>query len=162
MDLLGVACSLYLRYTYLFATVGQTENTWLICTNTLCKSSVNIITTLLLLRVSGLTTSVTPTQPNRSPTGFLPTIPPEIHFPQDEIPDYDQNNLHRPINALPPTIPGLPPGLPLPPNYGEENKKLSVISLQADSPTSIKLLFGLPPVLVGLRGSVDLRYTDEP
>ncbi|XP_026314931.1 putative epidermal cell surface receptor isoform X3 [Hyposmocoma kahamanoa] len=111
---------------------------------------------------AGLTTSVTPTQSNHSPSGFLPTIPPEIHFPQDEIPDYDQNNLHRPINALPPTIPGLPPGLPVPPNYGEENKKLSVISLQADSPTSIKLLFGLPPVLVGLRGSVDLRYTDEP
>lgn len=92
---------------------------------------------------------------------FLPTIPPEIHFPQDDIPDYDQNNIHRPSNPLEPGIPGLPPGFSMPTNYGEVNKKLSVISLQADSPNSVKMMFGLPPVLVGLRGSVDLRYTDK-
>jgi hypothetical protein len=91
------------------------------------------------------------------PPGFLPTIAPEIHFPQEDIADYDQNNIHRPINNLP----GLPPGIHIPPNYGETNKKLTVISLQADSPTSVMMLFGLPPVLVGLRGSVDLRYTDK-
>ncbi|XP_012545022.2 putative epidermal cell surface receptor [Bombyx mori] len=92
---------------------------------------------------------------------FLPTIPPEIHFPQEDIPDYDQNNIHRPSNPLEPGIPGLPPGFSMPTNYGEVNKKLSVISLQADSPNSVKMMFGLPPVLVGLRGSVDLRYTDK-
>ncbi|KAJ8724065.1 hypothetical protein PYW07_008045 [Mythimna separata] len=98
--------------------------------------------------------------PNQS---FLPTIPPEIHFPQDEnIPDYDQNNIHRPQHSAdPPALAGLPPGLTLPPGYGDMNKKLTVISLQADSPTSVKMLFGLPAVLVGLRGSVDLRYTDK-
>lgn len=94
---------------------------------------------------------------------FLPTIPPEIHFSHDEnIPDYDQNNIHRPPhNADPPALAGLPPGMILPPGYGDMNKKLTVISLQADSPTSVKMLFGLPAVLVGLRGSVDLRYTDK-
>lgn len=60
-----------------------------------------------------------------------------------------------------PALAGLPPGLTLPPPYGDNNKKLNVISLQADSPTSVKMLFGLPSVLVGLRGSVDLRYTDK-
>lgn len=55
---------------------------------------------------------------------------------------------------------GLPPGLTVPSNFADENKKLTVISLESDSPTSIKMLFGLPGVLVGLRGSVDLRYTD--
>ncbi|CAK1552323.1 unnamed protein product [Leptosia nina] len=83
---------------------------------------------------------------------FLPTISPE------DVPDKDQNNIHRP-NPLEPALDGLPPGLHIP-SYGEENKKLTVISLQSDSPTSIKMLFGLPPILVGLRGSVDLRYTD--
>uniref|UniRef100_A0A2A4JUK9 Fibronectin type-III domain-containing protein n=1 Tax=Heliothis virescens TaxID=7102 RepID=A0A2A4JUK9_HELVI len=97
-----------------------------------------------------------------SQQSFLPTIPPEIHYPPDEgIPDYDQNNIHRPINAGEPALHGLPPGLTLPPGYGDMNKKLTVISLQADSPTSVKMLFGLPTVLVGLRGSVDLRYTDK-
>ncbi|XP_026734717.1 putative epidermal cell surface receptor [Trichoplusia ni] len=91
---------------------------------------------------------------------FLPTIPPEIHFPHEDIPDYDQNNIHRPGPGEP-ALQGLPPGLNLPPPYGDTNKKLTVISLQADSPTSVKMLFGLPPVLVGLRGSVDLRYTDK-
>lgn len=96
----------------------------------------------------------TPPQPS-----FLPTIPPDM-YPHEDIPDYDQNNIHRPLN---PPQSALPPGLPTPPpNYGEDNKKLTVISLQADSPTSVKMLFGLPPVLVGLRGSVDLRYTDKP
>ncbi|PZC76691.1 hypothetical protein B5X24_HaOG204322 [Helicoverpa armigera] len=93
---------------------------------------------------------------------FLPTIPPDTHYPPDEsIPDYDQNNIHRPISPAEPALHGLPPGLTLPPGYGDLNKKLTVISMQADSPTSVKMLFGLPPVLVGLRGSVDLRYTDK-
>ncbi|XP_059058256.1 putative epidermal cell surface receptor [Achroia grisella] len=86
---------------------------------------------------------------------FIPTVPPAIHFPQDEIPDYGQNNIHHP------SLPGLPPGVPGQPPYGDDNKKLVVLSMQADSPTSVKMLFGLPPVLVGLRGSVDLRYTDQ-
>ncbi|CAK1583427.1 unnamed protein product [Parnassius mnemosyne] len=90
---------------------------------------------------------------------FLPTVIPDNRYPQEDIPDYDQNNIHRPLN-LDPTFTGLPPGLPLPPAYGDDNKKLKVILLQADSATSIKMIFGLPPVLVGLRGSVDLRYTD--
>ncbi|CAB3246236.1 unnamed protein product [Arctia plantaginis] len=98
-------------------------------------------------------------EPSHPP--FLPTIGPEIHFPQEDIPDYDQNNIHRPANPIEPALAGLPPGLTLPPPYGDNNKKLSVISLQADSPTSVKMLFGLPSVLVGLRGSVDLRYTDK-
>ncbi|XP_068618964.1 putative epidermal cell surface receptor isoform X2 [Battus philenor] len=92
---------------------------------------------------------------------FIPTMPPEIRYPHDDsgIPDYEHNNIHRPIN-LDQALSGLPPGLPLPPTYSDDNKKLSVILLQADSPTSVKMIFGLPPVLVGLRGSVDLRYTD--
>ncbi|XP_039757749.1 putative epidermal cell surface receptor isoform X2 [Pararge aegeria] len=94
------------------------------------------------------------------PPQFLPTVPPEDRYPQEDIPDYDQNNIHRPVNPLVPSLSGLPPGLPIP-SYGDENKKLAVLSLQGDSPTSIKMLFGLPPVLVGLRGSVDLRYTDS-
>lgn len=91
---------------------------------------------------------------------FLPTIPPEIHYSQHDIPDYDQDNIQnsRPVNPL---EPGLPPGLVVPTNFGDVNKKLTVISLETDSPNSVKMLFGLPPVLVGLRGSVDLRYTDE-
>lgn len=99
--------------------------------------------------------------PHTQQPGFLPTLPPEIHFPNDDIPDYDQNNIHRPVNSLPSLPPGLPPGIHNPPGFGDNNKKLSVISLQADSPTSVMMLFGLPPVLVGLRGSVDLRYTDK-
>ncbi|XP_013182860.2 putative epidermal cell surface receptor [Amyelois transitella] len=91
---------------------------------------------------------------HQSLPAFLPTVPPEIHFPQDDIADYDQNNIHRPLDRL-------PPGLPITPTYGDDNKKLSVLSMQADSPTSVKMLFGLPSVLVGLRGSVDLRYTDQ-
>ncbi|XP_022817778.1 putative epidermal cell surface receptor isoform X1 [Spodoptera litura] len=107
--------------------------------------------------IPGHTTTDGPSQQS-----FLPTIPPEIHFPHDEnIPDYDQNNIHRPVGPGEPALQGLPPGLTLPPGYGDMNKKLTVISLQADSPTSVKMLFGLPPVLVGLRGSVDLRYTDK-
>ncbi|XP_022116637.2 putative epidermal cell surface receptor isoform X2 [Pieris rapae] len=84
---------------------------------------------------------------------FLPTPPP------DDIYSDNQNDIHRPSNPLDPPLAGLPPGLQIP-SFGEENRKLTVISLQSDSPTSIKMLFGLPPVLVGLRGSVDLRYTD--
>ncbi|XP_075983326.1 stranded at second transmembrane protein isoform X3 [Anticarsia gemmatalis] len=91
--------------------------------------------------------------------GFLPTIPPEIHFPQEDN-DYDQG-IRRPSSPIDPALAGLPPGLTLPPPYGDTNKKLSVITLEADSPTSVKMLFGLPTVLVGLRGSVDLRYTDK-
>ncbi|XP_073950661.1 stranded at second transmembrane protein isoform X2 [Choristoneura fumiferana] len=104
----------------------------------------------------------TPEMANSTPTHplFLPTIPPEIHFPQDDESDYEQNNIHRPMNPLVTGIPGLPPGLTVPLNLGDENKKLTVITLESDSPTSIKMLFGLPAVLVGLRGSVDLRYTD--
>ncbi|XP_052744098.1 putative epidermal cell surface receptor isoform X3 [Bicyclus anynana] len=94
------------------------------------------------------------------PPPFLPTIPPEDRYPEEDIPDYTQNNIHRPVNPLVPSLPGLPPGIPIQ-GYGDENKKLAVLSLQGDSPTSIKMLFGLPPVLVGLRGSVDLRYTDS-
>ncbi|XP_050666015.1 putative epidermal cell surface receptor isoform X2 [Leptidea sinapis] len=97
-----------------------------------------------------------PVKHNTQPP-FLPTVPPD-HYPQEDIQDYDQNNIHRPDNPLDPAA-GLPPGLPLP-GY-EDNKKLTVISLQADSSTTIKMLFGLPSVLVGLRGSVDLRYTDS-
>ncbi|KAJ2953164.1 hypothetical protein O0L34_g737 [Tuta absoluta] len=102
--------------------------------------------------------------PSHPQAPFLPTVPPiapphGIHFPNDDIPDYDQNNLHKPVRD--PVMSGLPPGFTFPPDYREENKKLTVLSLQADSPTSVKLLFGLPPVLVGLRGSVDLRYTDK-
>lgn len=94
----------------------------------------------------------------QTPPPFLPTIPTNDRYPEDT--DYEQNNIHRPMSPLDP-IQGLPPGLPIP-NYGgnDDNKKLQVLSLQTDSPTSIKMLFGLPPVLVGLRGSVDLRYTD--
>ncbi|XP_034833884.1 putative epidermal cell surface receptor isoform X1 [Maniola hyperantus] len=94
------------------------------------------------------------------PPPFLPTVPPDNRYPQEDIPDYEQNNIHRPVNPIEPALSGLPPGLPIP-SYGDENKKLAVLSLQGDSPTSIKMLFGLPPVLVGLRGSVDLRYTDS-
>lgn len=97
--------------------------------------------------------------PPPTPPTFLPTIPSNDRYPSEDT-DYEQNNIHRPINPLEP-LPGLPPGLPIP-NYGggDDNKKLQVLALQGDSPTSIKMLFGLPPVLVGLRGSVDLRYTD--
>ncbi|XP_063539026.1 putative epidermal cell surface receptor [Cydia strobilella] len=96
---------------------------------------------------------------------FLPTVPPDssIHFPDE---DDGQNHIiqQRPVNPL---VNGLPPGLlpsgipgiTVPPN--NENKKLTVINLVSDSPTSVKMLFALPPVLVGLRGSVDLRYTDK-
>lgn len=93
---------------------------------------------------------------------FLPTIPPEPHYPNED--DYDQNNIHHPAppeqSGLP-GLPGLPPGLQIPSSFGDINKKLSVISIESDSATSIKMLLGLPPVLVGLRGSVDLRYTDK-
>ncbi|XP_041968891.1 putative epidermal cell surface receptor isoform X2 [Aricia agestis] len=90
---------------------------------------------------------------------FLPTVPPDNnHYPQEEIPDYDQNNVHRPVHPLGPALAGLPPGLHI--TSGDDNKRLSVLSLQGDSPTSIKMLFGLPSVLVGLKGSIDLRYTD--
>ncbi|XP_045452953.1 putative epidermal cell surface receptor [Melitaea cinxia] len=99
-----------------------------------------------------------PVKTSQGPPQFLPTVPPDNHYPQDD--DIEQNNIHRPDNPLEPPINGLPSGLPLP-GYGDVNKKLSVLSLQSDSPTSIKMLFGLPPVLVGLRGSVDLRYTDS-
>ncbi|XP_072930099.1 putative epidermal cell surface receptor isoform X2 [Epargyreus clarus] len=95
------------------------------------------------------------------PPSFLPTVPPGNRYPQEDIPDYDQNNIHRPSNPLDTALAGLPPGLPIP-GWGEENKKLTVLSLQSDSPTSVKMLFGLPSVLVGLRGSVDLRFTDSP
>lgn len=96
--------------------------------------------------------------PPKQQPSFLPTVPPELHFPEDENPSYDQNNIHRPIR--PDEIPELPPGLQVPPSFGEMNKKLSVISVESDSPTSVTMLLGLPSVLVGLRGSVDLRYTD--
>lgn len=99
--------------------------------------------------------------PTASHPPFLPTVSPNIHFPQEEIDDYDRNNIHHPANPIEPPLVGLPPGLTLPPAFGDNNKKLSVISLQADSPTSVKMLFGLPTILVGLRGSVDLRYTDK-
>ncbi|CAG9565313.1 unnamed protein product [Danaus chrysippus] len=99
--------------------------------------------------------------PKGSPTSFLPTIPPDNHYPQDdEIPDYDQNNIHRPEYPIQFGSSGLPIGFPVPQGFDNENKKLSVLSIQSDSPTSIKMLFGLASVLVGLRGSVDLRYTD--
>lgn len=100
-----------------------------------------------------------PDSPHQAQTPpFLPTIRPDIHYPNEDIPDYDQNNLHRP--ALEAGIPGLPSGVQVPASFGDMNKKLTVISIDSDSPNSIKMLLGLPSVLVGLRGSVDLRYTD--
>ncbi|CAH2094377.1 unnamed protein product [Euphydryas editha] len=102
-----------------------------------------------------------PAKTPQAPPQFLPTVPPDDHYPPDDVVDDEQNNIHHPNNPLEPPINGLPSGLPIP-GYGDVNKKLSVLSLQSDSPTSIKMLFGLPPVLVGLRGSVDLRYTDSP
>lgn len=120
--------------------------------------SVNSFCNLLTI-ITGQLSPGFPAKTPQAPPQFLPTVPPDNHYPQDD--DFDeQNNIHRPINPLEPPINGLPSGLPLP-GYGDVNKKLSVISLQSDSPTSIKMLFGLPPVLVGLRGSVDLRYTDS-
>nr|XP_026489639.1 putative epidermal cell surface receptor isoform X1 [Vanessa tameamea] len=101
-----------------------------------------------------------PTNPQQKPPQFLPTVPPADRYPHDDIVDDEQNIIHRPNNPLEPTLNGIPPGLPIP-GFGDDNKKLSVLSLQGDSATSIKMLFGLPPVLVGLRGSVDLRYTDS-
>lgn len=84
---------------------------------------------------------------------FLPTIPSEI-YPHEDIPEYGQNNIHRPNSRE--------PQLPPTNNYPGDNAKFVVLSVQADSPNSVKMLFGLPPILVGLKGSVDLRYTDEP
>lgn len=46
--------------------------------------------------------------PTQQAPPFLPTIPPEIHFPQDDETDYEQNNIHRPMNPLVTGIPGNP------------------------------------------------------
>lgn len=97
---------------------------------------------------------------NPQPPSFLPTVPPEFHYPEDENPNYDQNNIHHPVGPPENGLAGLPPGLQVPPSFGDMNKKLTVISVESDSPTSVTMLLGLPSVLVGLRGSVDLRYTD--
>ncbi|KAG6464357.1 hypothetical protein O3G_MSEX014459 [Manduca sexta] len=101
-----------------------------------------------------------PAHPPHPGPSFLPTVPPEKRYPQEGVADYD--DIHRPVNSLEPNLPGLPPEFTVPPHFVDDNKKLTVISIQADSPTSIKMLFGLPPLLVGLRGSIDLRYTDKP
>lgn len=93
-------------------------------------------------------------KPNKPPPSFLPTVPPDM-YPHE---DYNHNHIPLPVR---PHEPLLPPGLPFVPNYGQHDNKFNVLSIQPESSTSVKMLFALPSYLVGLKGYVDLRYTDK-
>lgn len=91
------------------------------------------------------------------PPGFLPTIPPNDDNPFVVNNDFDgmKNQLH----GIPTDSPAEEPQHIL--DILLKKKMLSVVTLESDSPTSVKMMFGLPQELVGMRGSVDLRYTDS-
>lgn len=64
--------------------------------------------------------------------------------------------------SVPLGVGGLPP-VPPPPSSGAGAGEgaLQVVALEASSPTSLRLVFSLPSVMVGLQGRVQLRYTDS-
>ncbi|KAK2581716.1 hypothetical protein KPH14_002201 [Odynerus spinipes] len=107
--------------------------------------------------------------PHNVPTGPQPSLP--LHI-DAHIPHSGLTHLNHPFAAQTPNQSGLdhnipPSGFPLPggiPNFpiSTSSDEVTVQVLEALDENTVRLVFTVPQVLVGLHGRVELRYTSDP
>ncbi|KAK4885060.1 hypothetical protein RN001_001331 [Aquatica leii] len=91
------------------------------------------------------------------------SCPPQLaslsHLPDDDCCMYWVCNSE---NSLPGNNGQFPAGFPLiPPGFQQSQDEVNVYVLEAIDAHSIRLGFSVPPIIVGLHGQIDIRYTDE-
>ncbi|XP_011875167.1 PREDICTED: putative epidermal cell surface receptor [Vollenhovia emeryi] len=109
-----------------------------------------------------------PAIPHNVPNGPLPTLPLHIdaHVPQSGL-----THLNHPLAAQTPSQSGLdhnivPAGFPLPGGIAgfpavSPSNEVTMQILEALDEHTVRLVFTVPQVLVGLHGRVELRYTSD-
>nr|XP_033324101.1 putative epidermal cell surface receptor isoform X2 [Megalopta genalis] len=104
-----------------------------------------------------------PAIPHNGPSGPQATLP--VHLPHSGL-----THLNHPFAAQSPNQSGMdhniPPGFPLPggiPGFpvASSSDEVSVQMLEALDEKTVRLVFTVPQVLVGLHGRVELRYTND-
>nr|XP_050853650.1 putative epidermal cell surface receptor isoform X2 [Vespula vulgaris] len=108
-----------------------------------------------------------PAIPHNIPTGPQPSLP--LHI-DAHIPHSGLTHLNHPFAAQTPNQSGLdhnvPPGFPLTggiPNFpvSSSSDEVTVQVLEALDESTVRLVFTVPTILVGLHGRVELRYTSD-
>ncbi|KZC06455.1 PREDICTED: putative epidermal cell surface receptor [Dufourea novaeangliae] len=108
-----------------------------------------------------------PAIPHNGPSGPQATLP--LHI-DAHIPHSGLTHLNHPFAAQTPNQSGMdhnvPPGFPLPgaiPGFpiGSSSEEVTVQILEALDENTVRLIFTVPQVLVGLHGRVELRYTND-
>ncbi|XP_015171957.1 PREDICTED: putative epidermal cell surface receptor isoform X3 [Polistes dominula] len=109
-----------------------------------------------------------PPIPHNIPTGPQPSLP--LHI-DAHIPHSGLTHLNHPFAAQTPNQSGLdhnlPSGFPLTggiPNFPASSSfdEVTVQVLEALDESTVRLVFTVPTILVGLHGRVELRYTSDP
>ncbi|KAI4477074.1 hypothetical protein M0804_013075 [Polistes exclamans] len=109
-----------------------------------------------------------PPIPHNIPTGPQPSLP--LHI-DAHIPHSGLTHLNHPFAAQTPNQSGLdhnlPSGFPLTggiPNFpvSSSSDEVTVQVLEALDESTVRLVFTVPTILVGLHGRVELRYTSDP
>ncbi|XP_046814595.1 putative epidermal cell surface receptor isoform X6 [Vespa crabro] len=108
-----------------------------------------------------------PAIPHNIPTGPQPSLP--LHI-DAHIPHSGLTHLNHPFAAQTPNQSGLdhnvPPGFPLAggiPNFpvSSSSDEVTVQVLEALDESTVRLVFTVPTILVGLHGRVELKYTSD-